>query len=231
MVPNPVADDRSGGISTGAPLRAVGRGGRIHVAQRPLRDLRALPRRFTSRPPYLSPKGRRSTSSACMRTIRTSTTEVSAILVAVKLVSIRRGRCVKELRRRLLGRGGGISPLLRGNGRSHERKDRRRRGRDPRRCGLLRGSASSRIPSSDLEFLSLGGMRITWRRPVSPTPSAPTFADVPDSHPFSRFIEALAASGITGGCGDGSNYCPDAALTRGQMAVFLAKALGLHWGE
>ena len=90
---------------------------------------------------------------------------------------------------------------------------------------------SSRIPSSDLEFLALGGVRITWRRPVSPTPSAPTFADIPDPHPFFQFIEALAVSGITGGCGDGSNYCPDAALTRGQMAVFLAKALGLHWGE
>jgi hypothetical protein len=33
---------------------------------------------------------------------------------------------------------------------------------------------------------------------------------------------------VTGGCGNG-NYCPDAPLTRGQMAVFLAKALGLHW--
>ena len=61
--------------------------------------------------------------------------------------------------------------------------------------------------------------------------SAPTFGDVPETHPFSRFIEALAASGITGGCGDGSNYCPNAPLTRGQMAVFLAKALGLHWVE
>jgi hypothetical protein len=85
--------------------------------------------------------------------------------------------------------------------------------------------------SDDLQFLSLGGVRISWRRPVSPAPPSPTFADVPDSHPFLRFIEALAASGITGGCGDGSNYCPDAALTRGQMAVFLAKALGLHWVE
>jgi len=59
-------------------------------------------------------------------------------------------------------------------------------------------------------------------------PSAPTFADVPDSHPFSQFIEALAASGITGGCGSG-NFCPDNPLTRGQMAAFLSKALGLHW--
>jgi hypothetical protein len=43
--------------------------------------------------------------------------------------------------------------------------------------------------------------------------------------PFFQFIEALYASGITGGCGAG-NYCPDNPVTRGQMAVFLAKALG-----
>ena len=63
---------------------------------------------------------------------------------------------------------------------------------------------------------------------VSPAPGTATFADVPTSHPFFQFVEALAASGITGGCG-GSNFCPDAPLTRGQMAVFLAKALGLRW--
>ena len=80
------------------------------------------------------------------------------------------------------------------------------------------------------QFLSFGGVRITWRRPVSPTPSAPTFADVPDSHPFYQFIEALAASGITGGCGSG-NFCPGNPLTRGQMAAFLSKALGLHWSN
>ena len=57
-----------------------------------------------------------------------------------------------------------------------------------------------------------------------------TFGDVPASHPFYQFIEALAASGITGGCGPGV-YCPDAPLTRGQMAAFLSKALGLHWPE
>jgi len=51
---------------------------------------------------------------------------------------------------------------------------------------------------------------------------------VPTTHLFYQYIEALAAAGITSGCG-GGNFCPDAALTRGQMAVFLAKALGLHW--
>jgi hypothetical protein len=63
---------------------------------------------------------------------------------------------------------------------------------------------------------------------VSQAPGTPTFNDVPGSDPAYQFVEALAASGITSGCGNG-NFCPDAALTRRQMAVFLAKALGLHW--
>jgi hypothetical protein len=69
---------------------------------------------------------------------------------------------------------------------------------------------------------------VRYRLQVSPAPEVATFGDVPTNHPFFQFIEALAASGITGGCGNG-NYCPDAPLTRGQMAVFLSKALGLHW--
>ena len=76
--------------------------------------------------------------------------------------------------------------------------------------------------------LAFGGVRVVWRRQVSPSPSSPTFGDVPADHVFFQFIEALGLSGITGGCG-GGNYCPDSPLTRGQMAVFLAKALGLHW--
>jgi hypothetical protein len=76
--------------------------------------------------------------------------------------------------------------------------------------------------------LAFGGVRATWHRQVSPPPPLATFNDVPTDHPFFQFVEALVASGITAGCGSG-NYCPDAPLTRGQMAVFLAKALGLHW--
>jgi beta-N-acetylhexosaminidase len=55
-----------------------------------------------------------------------------------------------------------------------------------------------------------------------------TFSDVPTSHPLFRFVEARARSGITSGCGAG-NFCPDAPLTRGQMAVFLSLGLGLHF--
>jgi S-layer family protein len=76
--------------------------------------------------------------------------------------------------------------------------------------------------------LVLNSVRVGYKLQISPDPSTATFADVPVGHPFHRFVEALYASGITGGCG-GGNYCPDAPVTRGQMAVFLAGALGLHW--
>ena len=49
------------------------------------------------------------------------------------------------------------------------------------------------------------------------------FDDVPCPDPFADWIEALAAAGITGGCG-GGNYCPSEPVTRQQMAVFLLKA-------
>lgn len=73
-----------------------------------------------------------------------------------------------------------------------------------------------------------GAVEIWWHRTVSAAPALATFNDVPTDHPFFQYIEALAASGITGGCGNG-NYCPNAPLTRGQMAVFLSKSLGLHF--
>ena len=76
--------------------------------------------------------------------------------------------------------------------------------------------------------VGLRSVRVYYHRQVSPAPATATFNDVPVSHPFFQYVEALAASGITGGCANG-NYCPDQPLTRGQMAVFLAKALGLHY--
>jgi hypothetical protein len=69
---------------------------------------------------------------------------------------------------------------------------------------------------------------VRYKLQVSPGPATATFTDVPIGHPFFQFIEALFASGITAGCG-GGNFCPDAPLTRGQMAVFLSVALGLHF--
>ncbi len=76
--------------------------------------------------------------------------------------------------------------------------------------------------------LSVQKVQVSWIRQVSPAPAVAAFADVPTGHPQFQFIEALAKSGITGGCG-GGNFCPNSPLTRGQMAVFLAKGLGLAW--
>jgi hypothetical protein len=73
----------------------------------------------------------------------------------------------------------------------------------------------------------LAGVKLTWHRSVSPAPGVPTFNDVPADDGGFQYVEALVASGITAGCG-GGNFCPDSPLTRRQMAVFLAKALGLH---
>jgi hypothetical protein len=50
-----------------------------------------------------------------------------------------------------------------------------------------------------------------------------SYADVPPSHPFYRFVETLLHVGVTAGCG-GPSYCPDGATTREQMAVFLLRA-------
>ena len=78
------------------------------------------------------------------------------------------------------------------------------------------------------EELKLRQVRFVFKRSVSPSPAVATFNDVPTDHPFFQFVEALVKSSITAGCG-GGNFCPDAPLTRGQMAVFLAKSLGLSW--
>ena len=76
----------------------------------------------------------------------------------------------------------------------------------------------------------LNAVRIFYHLQVSPAPLAATFDDVPTSHPFFPFIEALVRAGITTGCSDSPPlFCPDGPVTRKQMAAFLARALGLHW--
>jgi hypothetical protein len=60
----------------------------------------------------------------------------------------------------------------------------------------------------------------------SPPPPTGVFNDVPTGSFADRWIEQLAAEGITGGCGSG-NYCPDNPVTRAQMAVFLVRAFEL----
>jgi len=87
-------------------------------------------------------------------------------------------------------------------------------------CYAIQGDATDTV--------RLWGALVHWHRTISPAPATATFADVPVGSFGFQQVEALAASGITAGCG-GGNFCPETPLTRVQMAVLLAKSLGLHW--
>jgi hypothetical protein len=76
--------------------------------------------------------------------------------------------------------------------------------------------------------LKFRAVNVYYQLQVSPAPASATFSDVPTNHPFFQYVEALNASGITSGC-SATQFCPDQPVTRGQMAKFLSKALGLHW--
>ena len=57
-----------------------------------------------------------------------------------------------------------------------------------------------------------------------PAASGTVFGDVSSDAFAADWIEDLAERGITAGCGNG-NYCPNASVTRAEMAVFLLKSL------
>ena len=58
---------------------------------------------------------------------------------------------------------------------------------------------------------------------MPPPATGTVFSDVPANAFAARWIEQLAEEGITSGCG-GSRYCPNGAVTRAQMAVFLLRS-------
>jgi hypothetical protein len=78
--------------------------------------------------------------------------------------------------------------------------------------------------------VTFGGVTFWCLLQITPAPATATFNDVPTGYWAFRHIEALAASGITAGCGTGI-FCPEQYVKRSEMAVYLAKALGLHWQD
>jgi hypothetical protein len=56
-------------------------------------------------------------------------------------------------------------------------------------------------------------------------PTTPSFSDVPTNFWAYKYIEYCAAQGVVVGLGDGT-YHPEYAVTRDQMAVYLAR--GFH---
>ncbi len=90
--------------------------------------------------------------------------------------------------------------------------------------GCLGGSPPMYCPTATVTRGQMAAFLLKIYHGTSYTPPAATgvFSDVPVSMPLAPWIEEMARLSITSGCGPGS-YCPGNPVTRGQMAVFLAK--------
>ncbi len=82
------------------------------------------------------------------------------------------------------------------------------------------------------DTVTRGQMAAFLNRALGLAPAQSQFVDTGGSV-FEADIGALAAAGITKGCDPPSNqhFCPDDPVTRGQMAAFLVRALGLAAGK
>jgi hypothetical protein len=107
-------------------------------------------------------------------------------------------------------------------------------GSGPVNAAFVKGVGSSALLATTKDSLCI--IHSDTVRPP-PEPPEPPPASLPDGGRFfdddgnihEVAIEAIAAAGITRGCNPPyqTGYCPDSVVTRGQMAAFLVRALGL----
>ena len=98
------------------------------------------------------------------------------------------------------------------------------------RRGVVAGCGSGNYcPSAAVSREQMAVFTLLTKEPgvTPPACGTPMFSDVPASSPFCRWIEELARRNVVTGCGGGS-YCPAAAVTREQMAVFISAGFGLQ---
>ena len=94
-------------------------------------------------------------------------------------------------------------------------------------CGGGNFCPTAAVTRAQMAVFLLKGMYGALYEP--PPATGMLFADVPANAFAADWIEKLLAEGITGGCGSG-NFCPNAVVTRAQMAVMLLKARhGTHY--
>lgn len=93
-------------------------------------------------------------------------------------------------------------------------------------AGITLGCDTNRFCPSDPVQRDQMASFLTRAFELSPAPSA-GFIDVPANNPHLADIDAIAAAGITVGCGAGS-YCPTDVVRRDQMASFLSRSLDLE---
>ncbi len=90
-------------------------------------------------------------------------------------------------------------------------------------AGITNGCAVERFCPNDA--VDRGQMAAFLDRALGlPTASSAPFTDTAGA--FTAEIDRLYAAGITTGCGP-TTYCPNDVVTRGQMATFITRALGL----
>jgi hypothetical protein len=132
------------------------------------------------------------------------------------------------------GRVGCLDPFSDDNGNAHEADLNELHAR-----GLFFGCANGL--ACPTQGLTRAQMAALLSRALDLPPGPDAFSD-DDGHWAEAAIDALAASGITKGCGP-SGFCPERQVTRAEMAVFLQRAFHLpagpdafsdddgHWAE
>ncbi len=96
-------------------------------------------------------------------------------------------------------------------------------------AGITSGCSTSPLMYCPAASVTRAQMAVFLLRGIHGSSYAPppatgaVFGDVSTSTFAAAWIEQLAAEGITSGCGSG-NYCPDATVTRAQMAIFLLRS-------
>jgi hypothetical protein len=98
------------------------------------------------------------------------------------------------------------------------------------RARLWRFDQANALGSAGTVLASGGGLALSLpSRSATLAATLLDFSDVPVTHPFYDFVMKTEDDGVSAGCGGGA-FCPDASVTRAQMAVFLLKAsLGEHY--
>jgi hypothetical protein len=97
-------------------------------------------------------------------------------------------------------------------------------------AGITGGCATNPLQYCPESKVTRAQMAVFLERGIHDSSYAPPavggstgFTDVPLDYWSGAWIKQLAADGITGGCGAGI-YCPEAPVTRAQMAVFLLRS-------
>jgi hypothetical protein len=90
--------------------------------------------------------------------------------------------------------------------------------------------ATLRVPRPSRPILLTIVLTVLLALPAGVVLAVHNFTDVPTGASYHDDVEALVAAGVTSGCGGGL-YCPNASVTRGQMAQFLNRLGALDGQE